>query len=202
MSSNRLIPKEQSISFQRWEMGSFDTQRQRHPGVPVQLPTAAELEAMQQQAHDEAYKLGFEQGRVEAQRLQQLAHSYSDAVSKIEETIAEDLLSLALDIAKQILREALIVKPELILPVVREALASLAEPRQNPVLFLNPADVELVTTRLGDVLAIEGWKVLADERIEAGGCRVESANGEVNATLATRWQRTISTLGRDHAWLS
>jgi flagellar assembly protein FliH len=202
MSSNRFILKDQSTAFQRWEMGSFDTQKQSDPVTPVNLPTAAELEAMQQQAHDEAYTLGFEQGRVEAERMHQLTQSYSDAVSKIEGTIAEDLLSLALDIAKQVLREALIVKPELILPVVREALASLAEPRQNPVLFLNPADVELVTFRIGDVLAIDGWKVLADERIEAGGCRVESANGEVNATLATRLQRTIATLGRDHAWLS
>jgi flagellar assembly protein FliH len=202
MSSNRLIPKDQSTAFQRWEMGSFDAQKQSDPDTPVKLPTAAELEAMQQQAHDEAYTLGFEQGRVEAERMHQLTQSYSDAVSKIEGTIAEDLLSLALDIAKQVLREALVVKPELILPVVREALASLAEPRQNPVLFLNPADVELVTFRIGDVLAIDGWKVLADERIEAGGCRVDSANGEVNATLATRWQRTIATLGRDHAWLS
>ena len=202
MSSNRLISKAQSSSFQRWEMGSFDSQKPHYPGSPVKLPTVTELENMQRQAHDEAYKLGFEKGRVEAERLHQLTQSYSESVAKIEETIAEDLLSLALDIAKQILREALVVKPELILPVVREALASLSEPRQNPVLFLNPADVELVTLRIGDVLAIEGWKVLADERIEAGGCRVESVNGEVNATLAMRWQRIISTLGRDHAWLS
>jgi flagellar assembly protein FliH len=160
------------------------------------------LEAIQQQAHDEGYQAGSERARAEGERLQQLAQHYSQAIATVEESIAEDLLSLALDIAKQLLREALIVKPELILPIVREALASLSEPRQNPVLLLNPADLELVTLRMGDLLAIEGWKVLADERIEAGGCRVESANGEVNATLATRWQRIISTLGRDHAWLA
>jgi flagellar assembly protein FliH len=156
MTATRVIPKEESTSFQRWEIGSFSGQNQRRSGIAVQLPTASELEAIQQQAHDEGYQAGAERARVEAERLQQLAQRYSQAISTIEESVAEDLLGLALDIAKHLLREALTVKPELILPVVREALASLSEPRQNPVLLLNPADLQLVRLRIGDLLAIEG----------------------------------------------
>ena len=200
--SSRLIPKEQLTGFRRWDIGSFDGQRDATPPIaPVKLPTAAELEALQQHAHDEGYRAGFEQARLEGERLRRLTQSFSQAMCGIEETVAEELLTLALDIARQVLREALSVKPELILPVVREAVGALAEPLQSPVLMLHPADVELVRQRLGDELALGGWKVLADERIEPGGCRVESVNGEANATLAIRWQRVIATLNCNHSWL-
>jgi flagellar assembly protein FliH len=197
---SRLIPKEHLTAVERWEIGSFDRVKQA-PMEPIELPTAAELEALQQHAHDEGYQAGLGEAQAEGVKLRNLAHSFSRAIAGIETSIAEEILNLALDLANQMLRQALTVKPDLILPVVREVIDGLTGSLQNPVLILNPADVKLVTQRFGDELSIDSWKILADDRIESGGCRVESANGEIDATLATRWQRVISTLDSDHAWL-
>jgi len=37
--------------------------------------------------------------------------------------------------------------------------------------------------------------------MERGGCRIESANSEIDATLDVRWKRIVAALGRDDAWL-
>src|SRR5262245_58737146 len=147
---SRLIPKEQLTAVQRWDIGSFDQVKQPTAVDPIQLPTAAELEALHQQAHDEGYLAGLGQAQMEGQKLSSRASDFSQAIAGIETNLAEDILHLALDLAKQMLQEALAVKPELLLPIVREAIGALAGSRQNPVLMLNPRDVELVAQRMGD----------------------------------------------------
>jgi len=204
MCAGRVIPKEELTKIERWEIGPFGNSRNKkdEPAEPpVKLPTAAEVEALQRQAHEEGYQAGLAEARAEAERLRGLSQSFSTSISEVEKAVAEQLLNLSIDIAQQVIREALAVKPELVLPVVREALNALSESRQNNVIRLNPKDVELVSRHLGDELSLGGWKIFADESIGVGGCRLESANGEVNATLASRWQRVISTLGREDGWI-
>jgi flagellar assembly protein FliH len=204
--SNRVIPKEESADYKKWDMNSFDKGKAAAPNkpteeAPVKLPTASELEGMQQRARQEGYETGVHIVRQEVAQLSALAKSFSESVASLENEVAEKLLSLSINIARQILREALVVKPEFILPVVKEAISSLAESRQHNVLRLNPSDVEIVTKHMGDELSVDGWKIVSDDKIEAGGCKIESTNGEVNATLETRWKRIISNLGANDEWI-
>ena len=37
--------------------------------------------------------------------------------------------------------------------------------------------------------------------MERGGCRVETANSQIDASLATRWKRVVSSIGQDNSWL-
>jgi flagellar assembly protein FliH len=42
---------------------------------------------------------------------------------------------------------------------------------------------------------------VSDPSVQPGGCRIETPQGEIDATVATRWRRVISTLGVDQpAW--
>ena len=199
--TSRLVPKEQLPDFQRWDIGSFNRPKPEPQHEVVKLPTAAEVEAIQQQAYDEGYRTGIREAQAETQTLRQMAHTITQIAASAESGIAEDIFNLALKVATQVIRESLKVKPELVIPVIREAMAAITGPQQNPALILNPADVALVKKHLGDLLSADGWKIIGDEQIQSGGCRVEWANGETDATLATRWQRVISTLGSNHAWL-
>ncbi len=202
--SNRVIPKEELAAYKQWEMNSFDkgkTGNKTKEEAPVKLPTAAELEAMQQRAQQEGYEMGVQTARDEAIQLNTLITSFSNSMASMENEIAEQLLSLALNIAKQMVRDALTIKPELVLPIVKEAIASLAESKQHTVLRLNSKDIDIVAKHLGDELSHDGWKIIRDDRVAAGGCKIESANGEINATLETRWRRIISNLGINDEWL-
>ncbi len=78
------------------------------------------------------------------------------------------MLAVAVEIASQVLRQSLRVKPELLLPVVREAVAALPMHHGHPALFMTPADAALVHTHLGEQLAHNGWRILEDSTIEPG----------------------------------
>ena len=94
------------------------------------------------------------------------------------------------------------MKPELILPVVKEAVATLHPNVGHPVLFLHPDDAALVRTHLGDQLAHNNWRILEDPALTRGGCRVEVGASEVDATLETRWRRVIEQIGISRDWLA
>ena len=201
MSSN-IIPKEQLSAYQRWELNSLDGSAAR---TTVPLPTAEEVENTHQQAYQEGFATGYREGKskvdTELARLTQLMSALDGALSQFDEALSQNLLSLSLDIAKQMLREALRVRPELVLPVIREAVNGLPQASQHPHLKLHPDDAALVRSLMADELNHFHWKLIEDSRVERGGCRVETTNSEIDATMESRWKRILVALGSDGAWL-
>jgi flagellar assembly protein FliH len=141
------------------------------------------------------YQDGLQKAAAETAKLAAAAEAFTGAVLQIEAQIADELLALAVDIAQQVVRSSLRVKPELIMPTVREAIAALANPHGHPVLVLNPDDAALVRQQLSEQLAHTPWRIIEDPSIERGGCRVESGGSEVNATVGSRWQRVVEQFG-------
>lgn len=200
MSSN-IIPKEQLSAYQRWELNSLDGSAR----TTVPLPTAEEVENTHQQAYQEGFAAGYREGKskvdAELARLTQLMSALDGALSQFDEALSQNLLSLSLDIAKQMLREALRVRPELVLPVIREAVNGLPQASQHPHLKLHPDDAALVRSLMADELNHFHWKLIEDSRVERGGCRVETTNSEIDATMENRWKRILVALGSEGAWL-
>lgn len=202
--SDVIIQKEQLTAYQRWELPAFDIAK-----VADAVPTVAKLEQIQLQAHEEGYNAGYAKGYAEgaqkthdeAQRLTVMIGALGKELQQVDQQIAQDLLSLALEIAKQMLQQTLKVKPDLLLGVVREAISELPHFNQHAHLVLHPADAELVRTSMGEQLTHTDWKIFEDAQMERGGCRVETAHSQIDATLATRWKRVVSSIGRDSTWL-
>lgn len=203
---SNIVPKEQLSAYQRWEMDAFDE-------THAVLPTAEGIEQIQQQAHHEGYQEGLQQGREqgyreggaqalqEAQRLNQLLVKVNETLQQLDQEMAQQMLELALGIARQMLRQALPVLPELVLSVVREAINSLPQTNQQPQLILHPQDAALVRSHLEAELAHGHWRVVEDSQIARGGCRLETAQSEIDATLESRWKRVLESLGQSGDWL-
>ncbi|MGZ3182392.1 MAG: flagellar assembly protein FliH [Telluria sp.] len=209
-------PKEQLTAYQRWEMESFGDERpsvvaKRPP--PVELPTQQMVDQILENARAEGYEEGraagyadgLAMGRAEAAteraHLQSIAAEFAQAVAQADETIAADVLDLAVQLARSMLRTALEVKPELILPVIREAIGYLPVAQQPAVLSLNPDDVQLVHDAMGEELDKGGWQIKADAAVGRGGCKIETASNQIDAQAASRWQRLAHAVGRDTGWL-
>lgn len=152
--------------------------------------------------HAEGLAQGREQGREEAQRLNALLSTFASSLREIEEQMGQSLITLALDIAGQILRTRLEVQPDVMLAAVREVLHMTATAPQGGAmrLWVHPDDLELVRLHLADEFKEANWRLLADESIARGGCRAETPYGDIDATLHTRWRRVAASLGRSISW--
>jgi flagellar assembly protein FliH len=198
--SSRFIRKEDLSAFQRWEMGGIGEQAPRLD-PDVRLPTAGEVQAMQDEAILEGYNAGLAQTQAQAAQLAAVLQNIDSARQGMQERLAEEILELALDVASQIVRAALKARPELILPLVREAVQALPAVQGEPMLVLHPADADLVREQLAEELERGRWRIATDPGLPAGGCRIDSAGGDVDATLGKRWSRVMAALGKDHVWL-
>ncbi|UXY14590.1 flagellar assembly protein FliH [Chitiniphilus purpureus] len=176
--------------------------------APMQWPTAEEIEAIQQQAQREGFEAGLEAGRLaaelEVERLKALLMKLQSLVGDLDAALADKVLDLALVVGRQMVRKALEVDRERLLPLLREALATLPPMRPPARLFLNPADQDAVEALLGGELPADVWRLVPDPQIEAGGCRIDSSTSSADLSLATRWAGLVRVLGReqraDLAW--
>ncbi|MGV2865338.1 flagellar assembly protein FliH [Achromobacter sp. ESBL13] len=173
---------------------------------------AAGVEAGQQAGHETGYAAGREagyaeglaqarqQGAEEAQRLNALVQACAASVGALEEKMGQSLLTLALDIAQQVVRTTLSEQPETVIAAVRDVLHINPSAGGQMRLWANPEDIELIRLHLADELKEGHWRVLADESIARGGCRAETPFGDIDATLQTRWRRVAASLGRNVSW--
>jgi len=122
-------------------------------------------------------------------------NAVQQSIAALDQRVAEELLATALEVARQIVRQSLQAQPELLLPVIREAITTLHPHPGHPLLFVHPDDAELVRKHLGEQLAHNNWRIVEDAALTPGGCRVEHGASEVDATLETRWRRVIESIG-------
>lgn len=161
----------------------------REAGHREGLAAGLEMGKKQGQAAAEAV------GRQAAREFQQMADAGALALASLEQDIAPALTRLALRIARQIVRGTLAVQPERLNDLLTELL-HLNDGEDGLLrLRLNPGDVALAERHLDAHAADRRWRLRPDPSIARGGCIVETALGEVDATLETRWRQVSAALG-------
>lgn len=208
--SSRIIPRAQAQRARKLDLGDVAAGAAPVDAVHTagaHAAAAAEIE----RAREQAYREGMDAGRREAaaalQRecddMRALVEGLNELLENMEQRLANEVLSISLELAKLIVRAGVRVKPELVLPVVQDAVASLPGVGEPVTLLLNPADAGLLRALAqGDPsFPALPWTIMEDLHIERGGCKLETPSTEVDGTLETRWRRVIANLGRDDAWI-
>lgn len=198
-------------AWERWEMADFDgpvrkpapkSAKDNAAENAVALPTAEDVERIYQQARDDGFQTGYKEGqakaRDEATRLARAAAKLDAAMKGLDSGVADELLRLALELARQVVRSEISARPDTLLNVVHEALAQL--PHQHAAIYLNPEDASLVRSYLGDQLTHAGHRILEDIKLARGDCIIEAGGSHLDASVATRWRRVLESLGLDDAW--
>lgn len=216
---NRFIPGEEVGAVAQWDFSAVDT---------ASILLAAQADSRQEaaeQARDDAmrqegYAQGFaqaqaqavletqqrmaeftqNQGEEAAHRLAALFASTSLQLHQSEQAIAQGVLELACEVARQVLRQELSVNPNVLQPAVREALGLLLVDSKSAVVRMNPLDLEVLEEPLRAEFSNLSLTLLADARVDRGGCLVESAGAVVDATVEKRWARAVATLGLSVPW--
>ncbi len=208
MSSSPVIPKEKLSAYQRWELHDFDSPGGHQP-TPAESAVAAAAEKVRH-IHQHAYEAGradgLREGSAQAvrdtQSLRALLAGIESQSHELNQRIAHDVLELALELARQMLRQALAVRPEIIVTLVHDAMARTTQPAAQAAITLNPADAVLVRAQLADELAAGRWRIVEDAGIARGGCMLQTAATQIDATAQVRWQRLAAALGQTSDWLA
>jgi flagellar assembly protein FliH len=221
MPSSDSEAKGRLSAYQRWEMTSFDENRPSagQPGearsrVSAESIAAAksEMEKIRLRSQKEGFNKGFEEGhqagltaglnemQQQLTAIAEVGNQFGTALKQAETVLSQEVLDLALDLAKAMLKSALEIDPALVIPIVEQAIASLPTVQQPAQVFLSTKDAALVKNQIGAELARTGWSVVADPHLRQGDCRVETARNQINATMQTRWQQLSEALGRNNHW--
>jgi flagellar assembly protein FliH len=229
---SKVIPKEQLTAYQRWELAAFEEAGRPSPvglgsaghdaqegtdgleaTLRANLPTAEDLERLHQEAWQEGYNLGleeghkagFEVGRQEgekyAHQLRALAEALETDRVRQDEEVAQEILALAIAVAQQVVGTSLRIKPELLLATMREALLSLPSLSGHYRVVVHPDSVQVVRDWLDQEHNHLSWKLVEDAQMEPGGFRFESAHSELDASMKARWREIAECLGASTEWL-
>lgn len=212
-------PKSLLSAWERWELASFDSAAESAAGAAAEARSSAvndeEIKRIREQAQQEArqtgHAAGFAEGlaagraqaeaigRSEALRLAQTVENLEACIAELNQAVAGDLLALSIEVARQVVRQAVDVKPELLLGVIREALLQL--PLRHAVIHLHPEDASLVRLRAGDQLAHAGHRIHEDPKLKRGDVTIEAGDSHIDASLASRWRRIVEGLGHKAPWI-
>lgn len=173
------------------------------PGVSrTAALTAAETDAIQRRAQAEGYAVGrlegLEAGRQEAResagRLALVLESLSRPFAALDAAVEQELVALAIALARQLVRRELKADPGQIVGIVRDALQALPVAARDIKVHLNPEDARLVREHLPAVDQDRAWTLVEDPLLTRGGARVATASSQVDARLETRLGALVAEL--------
>ncbi|WP_115948130.1 flagellar assembly protein FliH [Pseudomonas sp. GL-R-19] len=217
-----LIRARDVSGFESWALPSFDPPEPEPEPTPepeppemeevpleeVQPLTLEELESIRQEAYNEGFAVGEKEGfhsttlkvRQEAEvalsakiaGLEQLMAHLFEPIAEQDTRIEKSLVDLVQHITKQVIQRELAIDSTQIEHVMREALKLLPLGVGNVRLYINPQDFEQVKALRER--HEETWRIVEDESLLPGGCRVETEHSRIDATVETRVARVMDKL--------
>lgn len=213
---SKIISRDDLADVQRWQLPEMATSsaiqntsvEEPEAGHTVSaqsisLPTAEELQAIYaesaQTGHQQGYAAGKKEGlaegysegiaRAEAERraLQDILQSFMVPLQALDASVEQSLLALSLEVARQVIRHELQSQPELLLPLLREALKAVPLRSTRPEMHLHPDDLAMLE-KLMPELVTQGVFLVADPNIERGGVILSAGIDEDGARPDRRWQ--------------
>jgi len=146
--------------------------------------------------HDEGWQQGHAEGQKimleAAARFEPLIDCLDQPLTLMDEQVEQELVTLAIALAKQLIRRELKTDPGQIVAVAREALAALPASARRVHLHLHPEDAELVRHALALRDSGPRWKIVEDPLMTRGGCRVLTETSHIDATLEKRLMAVIA----------
>jgi len=152
------------------------------------------------QGHQKGVEKGLaesrEQQKETAGRFNHLLEEFNDSLNNLDSVISSRLVQLALTAVRAILGKNSLLDNALLLEKIQLLLKQEKLFKGETELWVNTDDHALVQENVGNTLSALGWALRSDDKTLPGGCRITSDEGELDATMDTRWQE-LCTLSRE-----
>ena len=171
-----------------------------------------EIKAQVAAARTQGYQDGYRDGLVALESFKQsfasqTSHQIGQVVlaldtelGALEQQLASSVARVATELARQVVRSELSMRPALVAQVAREAVNAVLMSARQITVMLNPDDHALVAAGCEEALSARGARLLSQPSIARGGCRVESDAGVIDARIQARWTQATHALGTGLQW--
>jgi flagellar assembly protein FliH len=167
----------------------------------VRATHQAHLAALEREAFANGYaageRAGLEAGTKRAEAMLRRLAQTLDELKSLRGTMVrqteQQMVQLALAIAKKVLRREAAVDQDLLIAMARVALERVGESGAATI-RLNPEDYSQTVQRHGDHWAGSRVKVVADPGVSRGGCLVESEFGFVDASVEAQFDQVAEAM--------
>jgi flagellar assembly protein FliH len=171
-------------------------------GAGIAVPTVSGLVDLQAEAHKEAFEQGLNEGReagraeirAQVERLEGMFYDLAKPFEELDAAVERELLTLAMALARQIVRRELKTDPTQIIGIVREAIGALPVAARDVRVHLHPEDAAVVRQNLAPTESERAWQLVEDPVMARGGCQITTATSRVDARLETRLGAIVSEL--------
>jgi flagellar assembly protein FliH len=215
--SNMPLDKNIPLIATRWELNTLKENKQDLSKNPLIAKLAQELINSKEKAVEEGFAKGFEDGKhagyseglntamLEGQQqiqetvnyLSEITFNLQKLYSYSREHITQEIIDLAIDLARAVTMRSIEKQPDIIFDVVEKALEQVPILQLPAKILLNPKDALLIEANQGRSLSEAGWRIVHDHEITRGGCRLETGSNDVDATVEKRFEKMMATLGKD-----
>ncbi len=105
------------------------------------------------------------------------------------------IITFVLEIARKVVKDEARVNRDVVLSVVRNALRRVVD-TENIRVRVNMEDLDTVRSSREDLASliegIRGVEIVADRRVDPGGCVVETGSGTIDAKIDTQFDEVVS----------
>ncbi|MBT0584920.1 flagellar assembly protein FliH [Alteromonas oceanisediminis] len=141
---------------------------------------------------------GLAQGQSEVQALaeqwQVLVDSLQSPLAKRDEQVQEELLQLAVALAKSVIQVEVKTNHGVIEEAFRQALSALPSSEQTVTIKLHPDDIAVIKRVYDDAhIQQQGWQFQPSPELSPGGCDVSTSNNAVDYSIERRCKDVIDT---------
>lgn len=154
------------------------------------------------QAEERGQQLGYEAGWNAAHNervvLVQAASTMEAEFERFKSELSEKLLDLAVLVSKKVIGDTLALHPEQAAELLNQVLESMQLHSKAVTLRAHPNTIRVLEAQFGDQQMLGNLRMIEDPKQLQGGFLLQHPEGEVDATLQTRWLRAIEALGRSN----
>lgn len=161
----------------------------------------AEAEELKIQAQQQGYQSALQQAEAEASNIRMQAQQVLQQAEEVrKETFAvmeQEIINLAVEIAEKFLATKLNLDPDVVVDTAKEAL-HLVKDREQITIYVNPEDIGPYIGRKPELAQMlsdrASLSIIADAKVNPGGCLIKTEQGIVDATADVRWQEILKAL--------
>ena len=114
--------------------------------------------------------------------------------------MGDALARIAVELARQVVRTELAQNPEIVARVAHDAVEALQLSARHVRVRVHPDDFAFVQGGAGEELRAREAQLVPDADVARGGVKVDADIASVDATIATRWQQAMSSIGQQSIW--